>query len=98
MLTPDTEQALVFYTCYQRIKSQYSHSVLPPDTNVCWPQFSSEPILQCKRGVSNESRHSHSVLTPDTEQALVTYSTHVSVSNPDTDYNVSIPDTNRMHE
>ena len=37
------------------------------------------------------------MLTPDTEQALVTHSTHaVSVSNPDTDHSVSIPDTKRM--
>src|SRR5204862_8069368 len=89
-------------TVHQNSRWSSTHviSVPNPDTvTVCYLRYKRvlAPTPQCKRGVSNESRHSHSVLTPDTEQALVTYSTHVSVSSPDTDYSVSIPDTNRMH-
>jgi hypothetical protein len=87
VLPPDTKLVLALIPQRKRSvsnESRHSHSVLTPDTEQVLAL-----IPQCKRSVSSESRHSHSVLTPDTEQALVTHSTHVGVSSPDTDHNTS---------
>src|SRR5437762_7101943 len=44
-----------FYTCYQCIKSQHSHSVLPPDTKLVFVS-----IPQCKCSISKQALITHS--------------------------------------